>query len=297
MDTDTTNLVGGDDTASATVADDMGVEADGTTNDETLFDDDGNPIAPAEEEEEVDLGDLKLRVPKTAAEKLKELQEGNLRQADYTRKTQEVADLRKAVEAERETIHQASEAEIGALATVRAIDERLAQYANADWARWEQDDFMAAQTGWREFSQLKDARQAAAAQYGTLRTQRESVQQQETAKLVEKARAELAADPEIKWSPQKAAEMLSGAKAHYKLDQSEVDDGFRDARLVRILHDALQWRAHQAKSNKAQNHVSAQQVKPAAKVGGGSAPPQGLDDRLSADEWVKRRNQQVRKRA
>src|SRR6476646_10025915 len=120
MDTETTNPVGGEDTASATLGEDTGVGAEGQTDDQQ-FDDDGNPIAQPEEEEEVELDDLKLKVPKTAAEKLKALQEGNLRQADYTRKTQELAEQRKAFETERQTVQQASQAEIDALANVRAI--------------------------------------------------------------------------------------------------------------------------------------------------------------------------------
>jgi hypothetical protein len=71
----------------------------------TSFDEDGNEIEPAAEEEEVELDDLKLKVPKDQAQKLKD---AFLRQADYTRKTQEVAELRKAVEAERQTVHQST---------------------------------------------------------------------------------------------------------------------------------------------------------------------------------------------
>jgi hypothetical protein len=45
-----------------------------------------------------------------------------------------------------------------------------------------------------------------------------------------------------------------------------------------------------------QNTLAAQQVQPAAVVKARGAPPAGLDDRLGADEWVKRRNAQLRKR-
>jgi hypothetical protein len=43
------------------------------------------------------------------------------------------------------------------------------------------------------------------------------------------------------------------------------------------------------------NLVAAQQVQPAASVKARGAPPAGLDDRLSPDEWVRRRNAQLRK--
>jgi hypothetical protein len=293
MDTDTTNLVGGDDRSLATVGDDVGVGAEGVSPDTFELDEDGNPIAPPEDEEvEVEDG-LKMKVPRDLAQKVKE---GFLRQSDYTRKTQEVAELRRAVEAERQSIHQASEAEIGARAALAAIDQELAGYARVDWDALEVSDPLEAQHHFRVYQQLQTSRQQAIGAYQNALSYRVSATQQDTARRIEAARAELTGDPEIKWSPQKAAEVLTGAQQHYKLEPTEVDEGFQDARLVRILHDALQWQAHKAKAAKAQGHVSAQQVKPAARAGG-SSPPPGLDDRLSADEWVKRRNDQVRKRA
>jgi hypothetical protein len=54
---------------------------------------------------------------------------------------------------------------------------------------------------------------------------------------------------------------------------------------------------HQAKTTKAQSIQKQQQVQPAAKATRSSAPPAGLDDRLSIDEWNKRREAQLRKRA
>jgi hypothetical protein len=63
-----------------------------------------------------------------------------------------------------------------------------------------------------------------------------------------------------------------------------------------VLHDAFQYRQLSKKTQAAQGHVTAQKVEPAAKVTRASAPVQGLDDRLSIDEWTRRREAQVRKR-
>jgi hypothetical protein len=65
--------------------------------------------------------------------------------------------------------------------------------------------------------------------------------------------------------------------------------------MVLVLNDALQWRAHRQRAEAAARHQAAQAVRPAEKVQARKAPPPGLDDRLSADEWVRRRNQQVRR--
>lgn len=295
MDIETaTNPVDGEDTASATLGEDTGVEAEGHEADDQQFDEDGNAIAPEPEEEEVELDDLKLKVPKDQAQKLKD---AFLRQADYTRKTQEVAELRKAVEAERQSLHQSSEAEIAALASVRGIDQQLQYFGRIDWTTWEQQDPFAAQTGWREFQQLKDARAQTAGQYSQLVQQRTLATQQETAKRIEEGRAVLAREIPG-WGPEKAESLLSTATTAYKFSRSEAEETITDPRLMMVLNDAAQWRAHQAKQTKVQRHTAAQAVEPAAKpVAARSGPPAGLADNLSVDEWTRRRNAQVRKNA
>src|SRR6478735_5451895 len=126
MDTDTTNLVDGGDTSDADTADlETGVDAEGQQTDaEPQYDEDGNVIEP-DEDEEVELDDLKLKVPKDQAQKVREAM---LRQADYTRKTQEVAEERKALQAERQSMHQIGQAEFQAAAQLQNLDGQLAQY-------------------------------------------------------------------------------------------------------------------------------------------------------------------------
>ena len=127
----TTSLVEGADTALAVDTSEAGVGSDGLgTETGQQFDDDGNPIedqaAPEDDREEVDFEGRKYTVARA-------LKDALLRQADYTRKTQELADGRKAFEAERATFQQASQAEIAARAQVVAIDQSLSQYRNVDW--------------------------------------------------------------------------------------------------------------------------------------------------------------------
>jgi hypothetical protein len=93
---------------------------------------DGEVLEPAE-----DLDDLeyepgkKYRVPKP-------VKDGWLRQADYTRKTQEVAEHRKALEAERQAFGQTAasvQQHIEAVADLRVVDRTLKEYENVDWER------------------------------------------------------------------------------------------------------------------------------------------------------------------
>jgi hypothetical protein len=285
MDTETaTNPVEGDDTSLDTVATTQEVEAEGQ---ETEYDDDGNPIEVPEDSEEVEHDGQKYKVPKAIKPLL-------LMQADYTRKTQELAEERKALVAERTQVQQASQAEVQAQAHIVAMDAQIAEYQNIDWDAWEAQDPFEAQKGWRQFQQAQQARANAANQFVSLRQQRTLAQQQETAKLIEEGRAVLARDIPG-WSAEVAEKLLDAGVKQYGFSRAEIEE-FTDPRMVKVLHDAHQYRLAQGKEKKAQGHVQAQVARPAAKVGGASAPVSGLDDRLSPAEWMKRREAQARKR-
>ena len=99
--------------------------AEDSTEYEQEFDEDGNPVEPEPDDEqpddydeEIDINGKRYKVPKEAA----------LRQADYTRKTQEIAEQRRQYEAAIERVSQVSEAETQALYQVAQIDAQLAQY-------------------------------------------------------------------------------------------------------------------------------------------------------------------------
>src|SRR3954468_9858746 len=85
--------------------------------------------AAVEDLEDIELEGKQYRVPK-------DLKDGYLRQADYTRKTQEVAEQRKAVE-EREKafqdqarLHQEHIKDVAKLVT---LDEQIEKYQKYDW--------------------------------------------------------------------------------------------------------------------------------------------------------------------
>lgn len=261
---------------------------------EQLYDDDGNPIDPVEEDEEVELDDLKLRVPKDQAQKVRE---ALLRQADYTRKTQALAEDAKALAAERQHLQQASTAELQVAGQIMNYDQQLAQYAQVNWQQWQYDDPDAAQSAFMAYQQLKDHRANAAGQLNHLRGQRASAAQQETARRAEQTKAALAKDIPG-WSPTVEAQVADFGMKAFGFTADEMADMKIDPRIAKAFHRLHTLEEQTKKTNKAQNHVAAQAVKPAAKAGGGSsAPPTGLDDRLSTAEWIRRRDAQVRKRA
>lgn len=72
-----------------------------------------------------------------------ELKDALLRQADYTRKTQEVAQTRKALEAARAEHHQHvanTRAHMQDAARIVALNDQLAQFAQVDWRALQAQD-------------------------------------------------------------------------------------------------------------------------------------------------------------
>lgn len=257
---------------------------------EPQLDDDGNPIedhAVDDDYEEIERDGKKAKVPAWLKPEL-------MMHADYTRKTQEVAEARRAFEAERQSATEADEQELSARANISLIDRQLAQFAQVNWNQFNDSDPFEAQKAFQQFQLLKDARGSAESFLTQAQAQRTERQTQETAKLVQEGAAVLARDIPG-WSPDLSAKLQAFGTKAYGLSGSEFDN-ILDPRAVKLLHAAYQWDQYEAKNKKAQSIQRQQEVTPAATVGRASAPPKGLDDRLSADEWTRRRNEQLRKR-
>ena len=279
-----TNPVEGEDNADATLPDTQEVESEG--QDEQALDEDGNPADPAEDSEEIEHEGRKYLVPRALKPLL-------LMQADYTRKTQEVAEQRRAVMAERQALHQTSQAELDAYAHATSLAGRLAQFQQVDWRAWHDSDPFAAAAATSDYQMLRDQHQAALGRLSQLHGQRNFLAQQDTARRMEAGRAALAKDIPG-WSEDLKARLI-GFAAGYGFSRDELDDLEADPRVARVLHAAFSGSSAAETARKVHNLVAAQQVQPAASVKARGAAPAGLDDRLSPDEWVRRRNAQLRK--
>lgn len=273
METETpTNPGGGEDTAAATLEANAGVET--LVQAEPQYDDDGNPIAepPDDDEEEFDLDEgLKLKVPKDAAAKLKELREGALRQADYTRKTQELAEERKAVRAERELFGKLSQAELAARVEIGKIDAQIADYETIDWDTWDQTDPQASQRAWRHLQSLKDGRGGAIQQFVQAQQQRTLIEQQETAKRLEQGQQELRTKiPD--WSDDKAKALIDYGQT-IGFSRQELDS-IDDPRMIVALHHALEGKQSKQAASKLANLAKGNDAQPAKVLRGstGSSP-------------------------
>lgn len=254
------------------------------------YSDDSDDAETSEvETEEVDLDGEKLALPKTAADKLRAAM---LRQADYTRKTQELAQQREQFQAttqQREAQIEAEKANIQSVARVMAIDERLQQFAKVDWQSLSQSDPVTAQQQWFAYQELKDTRGGLVSQIQQQESQRALREQEATAKAAQQAQEVLSR--EIKgWGPEVAKSLREVAK------QLGADDkaiaSIRDPWIVKALHAQKQLMDLQAKASKAPPAPAAVPVKTIT----GATSKATVDlDKLPIDEFMRRERARLAK--
>lgn len=226
----------------------------------------------------------------------KELKDAFMKNADYTTKTQELAKQRRALEEQAKRVEQVTEEELQMRGQLAGVQAELQRYQQVDWETLEQTDRESAQSHWRRYQQLKDAAQTVSGQLEQKATERTEAAKQETANRLQETRA--FAEQNIPgWSPEVDAKVTD-----FLLEQGRSQGITRDTLVeaynpftYQLAH--LAWLGYQAMSKKptAQKPKAASEPLKQVKAKS-STPPSGLDDRLSAEEWVKRRNKQVRGR-
>jgi len=187
---------------------------------------------------------------------------------DYTQKTQQLAEQRKQIETLAQNVqqqYQLQQATIQETAKLYAMDSQLANYQQVNWDAWMDQDPIEASKGWQKFQMLKSQRDetANAIQQTQAKTQYMTTAQLQQ-QLAEGAR-QLAT--EIKgWSPELATALKQNG-LEYGFSDSELDQVY-DPRMVKVLHDAYQWRQLQAKKPEVQKRVNLapKSPKPSGKV-------------------------------
>lgn len=212
-----------------------------------------------------------------------------LRQADYTRKTQELAEHRRALEAEREAFGQEAASLRGASrdrVRLAALDEQIAEFQAVDWEAYAAEDPQGAQQLWGRFQAVADARERLAYAVSHHESREEMRAAREAAEEMAATGAKLREEIDG-WSPEVAAKLVEYGQA-FGVTMEELAQ-MADPRLWKLLHKA--WRADQASQGQAE--AQAIQVRPAVTVAGGGASGGGLRDELGAKEWMRRRNDQM----
>ena len=279
-------------------------EAD-AQGDETQLDEDGDPIEEADDTEEIDLEGVKYRVPKA-------LKDGYLRQADYTRKTQEVAEARRTAEAEiqqrREAIAQQAEMQSQTLeerVQLATFDTQLEQFNGFDWADYERNyGAGAVATAMATWRQLESQRSALASSITAKEQEFVSLASAQTANALEEANAILSRE-----IPGYGSEVVSKAweaGRSFGYTNEELRDTFvgengkADVRTFKLLHELATLRAKDAtltaKNTKATALAKVAAVTPAATVSAkANGYKAGVDDSLPIGEWMRRREAQAAK--
>ena len=211
-----------------------------------------------------------------------------LRHADYTRKTQELAEHRRAVEAERHALAQdrrAARDATGDRATLVALDRQLEAYGDVDWRAFEQEDPHRAQAVWASFQETQALRDQFAYALSHHDSREEMRAAREAAEEMAATGAKLREEIEG-WSPEVAAKLVEYGQA-FGVTLEELAQ-MADPRMWKLLHKA--WRADQASQGEAEAQAIA--VRPAVTMTGSGAGG-GMRDELGTKEWMRRRNEQM----
>lgn len=294
---------------------------------------DGEPDKPEPGPEddlvEVEYEGQKVRVSAAVKDAL-------LRQADYTRKTQEIAERARTLEEERTTWETQREQSRAALPeeharvavlghSLAAVDKQLETFKAIDWETWRaqvstlpEDD-----PGRLKFAQYRDAYMgardrrielvddidAAKQDLSTKEAERLAKQQEaETADLA-KRRQETGAVLKAEvpgWNAEKAVQTAEFMVSDLGVQPEEIATA-TDPRLWKMAHEIMTSRAliaslktTQKQQQTAANHEKAQETKPAATPKGTGAqardPATPRGDGLSAEEWMRRRTAQLAKK-
>ena len=242
------------------------------------------PAAP--ETVEIEIDGRKYRVPA-------DLRDGYMQHADYTVKTQQVADQGRALAEgyqawqQQAQAHQQHIQDYGELAHT---DHLLGQYRNMDWGRLQQEDSEQAQQLSTQLNMLRDKRDQIA----------QRIQQREHDTRVHAEREHTGRKEHLKtalardipsYTPELQGKMNETAIRH-GYTQAEIDTVV-DPRMMRMLHLAHLGEQVLQRKRAATAQPAPAPVKPVPKVSGGRTPTTGPTDKQDIKDWMRSRIKQL----
>lgn len=221
------------------------------------------------EEEEADPDLVEIEVDGQSYKVPEALKDKIMLQADYTRKTQEVAEQRKQVEQMQSQLQEQArlaQENIAEIAQLTALDNQLQAFQQVDWNSLYDSDPA-------EFVRLKEARRdlidqrtGLANQIGAKQQQQYAAQQQLYSQAVEEGKKVLAREIP-NWNPDLAKSLNALAVEKYGFTPEEVGQVI-DPRVVKLLHDA--YRFNKQQSTKPLTDKKLSKLPPVSKPGGPS---------------------------
>lgn len=210
-------------------------------------------------------------------EELKEWRDSGLRQADYTRKTQEIAEIRRAAEARQNQYEQALQQVVGQLQQDPILNRK-----KEDWEALKASDPIQYALDWADAQQ----------KHAEMHQHQTRLQQEQQARLQERLQEQAGKLVELvpEWGDEAKRKAVRDEIVSYGksigIDEREFDN-ITDARHVRILRDAAKYQALMAKrdeaSKKAAKAPPVQKPNGAAKTGRSSVDP----SKMSMTEYAK----------
>lgn len=239
----------------------------------------------ADTEEDVEYEGKQYRVPK-------EIKDALLRQSDYTRKTQEAAEIRKQAEAYAQRVEvqeQFQRENITTLAKVHAIDEQLAAFANVNWNEIADADPVQAMKLDRQARQLQAQREQLAFEVTQKQAEFEQRQQQNAAKLFDEGVRVL--QREIPGWGKELAEKL----VVYGMSRGYTERQLKSNLNPHSVIDLYRSYAYEEARKKATAKPVQAQEKPVTRISANNGKATQDPEKMSAEDWVKWRNSQLRK--
>jgi hypothetical protein len=195
---------------------------------------------PEAEEEEEDT-EVLYTMPDGTEATLEELKKGNLRNADYTQKTQALAEERQAFDTERQQVGQERQALAEALMmSMNMVEPQLVKGAQTDWEALRMEDAYAYADQWAEYQQAQ-VRWSNLQQQGQTLTQQQAHESagKQSAYEAKEAQALHLAVPDLA-DPTKAKALQTQLRDYAVasgLSEKEVT-GIKDHRVVVMLNKA-----------------------------------------------------------
>jgi hypothetical protein len=247
---------------------------------------------PEPEDAELEYEGKKFKVPKDLEGELKN---ALLRHRDYTQKTQEVAEERKAAKAEREA-HQEQVKVHGAMiqeiAQITAVDQRLQYLQSINLQALSAQDAQQAQNLLIELNQLQARRGQLITSATQKQQQLQSAQQHEIATQTDKARSFLMREFKD-WSPEKDRALEAYAQREGIDTRALGQFLIHNPQIARVLDKAAKW-DQAAKQRATAKPKPAEPPKPVTRIGGAAASNTKSTSDMSPAEyavWRRERNQ------
>ncbi len=250
------------------------------------------------DDDEIEVTGKKYRVPKELSAHLKELEQGNLRQDDYTRKTQTAAEKVREVEARAQALQARenfNQQHIQAVAEIIGIDKQLAAFQKLDWNAITDAEPVQAMKLERQMRELQQQKTQLVHGIEQTRLQQDHSAQQAAARRKQESVAQLQKEIKGFGTPEVARELYEAGTRHgIKPDEWDRLD---DPRIYKLIHIANQYDKLIAKQ-KTEAKPKPAEVVPINRVspGAGAVKKSITDPKLSVADFIKQRNDQLRRK-